>query len=179
MIVDTIYLYRHALDIDEMVDVALATSRKRLAYSASMVGALTGFMVYAITTPLPPDGTRLAISMAGALVLALITYLSFRSTFRKHYRKPGQQALISDRTIVLSDDGIKVDYMSGISTFLPWRTLRKVTWGKALLLLYMTDSQFLMIPRRVIDANTESQMRAALEKAEHANAIGEGRLPTT
>jgi len=179
MIVDTIYLHRHRLDLDEMVDIALAKSRKRLITMALLMGVVAGLATYVLTTPGDPDPFRMLVSFGGFAAVTLITFLSSRSNFKKFYQKPGQENFRGDRTVILNDDGIKIDYISGISTFLPWRTLQKADWGKSLLLLYMTDSQFLMIPRRIMDRKTEDRVRESLERAKTENAIEEGRLPTT
>lgn len=166
---ETIYIPRHRLDLEEMVALSVKKGFKRLFVLSFLYGYSVACTLYELFFRDSPTGVPMAalIGLGVALLFGIMT----TSNYRKVYARPGQRLLFEDRTIVLEPAGIKVDYANGATSSFPWSIILREEWQRDLLLLYIADATYIIIPRRLLTVPIEDAVKAALQRVREARGI--------
>jgi hypothetical protein len=175
---EPIYLPRHRIDLNELVDIVFKKSLKRLLFVSLMGGLLAGLIVYTVVMADDDASIRLAISAATGVVVFGVSFLLYKSRFRSIYRRPANRLMFEDRTVILDEKSLKIEYSTGMGSTIPWTAVVKAEWTEQLLLLFITQTQFLILPRRLVDDKLKILIDIWLEEArkEKANALPKAKI---
>lgn len=146
-----------------MVALSVRKRGRQIAALAVFLGALTVLLVLDVFPLWGEDSVPYALGLGA--VAALLLWLLIPWNFKRVYRKPGQRTLFEERTAILDERGLSVEYVNGIATFMPWSTITRVEWTRDLLLLYIVDYQYIIVPRRALTPTIEQQIRDSLAAA--------------
>jgi hypothetical protein len=166
---DTIYIPRHRLDVGEMADLAFRKGWRRVVLYAVLVSGLLGFINYNFFAP--AFGLSVPIVVSISVLIALLTILQSRRTTKGILSKQAQSLAFEDRTIHFNRRSITVDYAGGATSTFPWTCFVKAEWGPEMLLIYITGIQYVTIPRRYLDSNSETAIKNALDTAKQQKGL--------
>lgn len=167
---EPIYIPRHRIDVHEMAKLTFSTTLRRFIIVAVFKGIVAGSLCYFILQFLDEMGIRAAIGIGAGVLAAALSLAVAPAQLAKLYSKPNQAIAFSDRTLVIEETGLRVEYTVGMLSFFPWRVFIRVRWLSKFLLLYITDYQYITIPRQLLGERTEEIMRGLLGKAQGTTA---------
>ena len=161
-----------------MSELAFKKGVKRLGVLSIGAGLLGGLFWYVFWSSAFNDKTgALIYAIVVGVLMAVVTMSRYRSQFRKVYRRPGQRLAFEDRTITLDERALRLEYESGMYSVMPWKAILKSEWTKNLLLLFLTDSQYVIIPRRIMDAEIEAKVKERLAEGQKERAAALPKAP--
>jgi hypothetical protein len=144
---DEISIPPHAVTAEELVPIVWRRQRKGvilfcLAYSISF----TGLAYWAL---------KVDLLWIAAPVLFLGTIVRHRYwTLLQTIRKM-DPLIFSNRVMVMREDGFSWTYESGLSSYVPWRLLKKAEIVNGIYLLHLPGGNYFQLPRRALSNDQE------------------------
>jgi len=147
------------LQADELVAAQWVHMRPRALFAylglAIVIGCLWALWSFFLGPPSPQAGWAgwLLLAAVVYILLMFFVYLPYRARRTYRQRKGIQRQL----ALSISDRGIYAENENGSATT-PWGDFIKWKEGKSLFLLYLSDSSFLVVPKRFFSPETDTEL---------------------
>ena len=152
-----------------MAELAFKKALPRVIYFGLMAGALAGLAFYALYRS---EGFSPLMALGFGAFIVLAAAAGSQKRMRLFMKDPAQSFAFDDRTIYFDRESLHVDYSRGARSSFPWVCVLRAEWGNDFLLLYLTSTQYVTIPRRVIDGRAEEAIKEALQQARLQMGMG-------